>query len=144
MPARVVLRLFTDGAARGNPGPAGMGVVIEAEDGTRLWGGCAYLGEITNNQAEYKALIAGIRKAADWKPDRLEVHMDSQLVVEQMSGRYKIKNTDLQALAMEAKKLLAAFPEVTFNYVPRAKNAAADALANRGIDEHKKKASGVS
>lgn len=141
-----VLRLFTDGASRGNPGPAGLGVVLEAEDGTRLWGGCAYLGEMTNNQAEYRALLAGLRKAAEWKPDRLDVFMDSKLVVDQVSGRYKIKNADLKPLAIEAKRLLSAFPESSITHVPRAKNAGADALANRGIDEHekeRKKASGV-
>jgi ribonuclease HI len=138
-----VLRLFTDGASRGNPGPAGLGVVIEGEDGTRLWGGCAYLGEITNNQAEYRALIAGLRKVAEWKPDRLDVFMDSKLVVDQIGGRYRIKNADLMPLAMEARRLLSGFPESSLTYVPRAKNAGADALANRGIDDHKKRASGV-
>lgn len=133
-----VLRLYTDGAARGNPGPAGMGLVIEDESGNRLWGGCGYLGIATNNQAEYQALIAGLRQAATWQPERLEVYMDSQLVVEQLAGRYKVKNRELQKLAIEAKRLLASFPVATVNHVPRAKNAGADALANRAIDQHQK------
>jgi ribonuclease HI len=138
------LRLYTDGAARGNPGPAGIGIVVEAEDGTRLWGGCAYVGETTNNQAEYRALIAGLRKVAEWGPARVDVFMDSKLVVEQVSGRYKVKNADLKPLVVEAQRLAAEFPAVSFSYVPRARNAAADALANRGIDDHTAKASGVS
>ena len=84
------LRLFTDGAARGNPGPAGLGLVIEDTEGMRLWGGCRYIGTATNNQAEYMALIEGLRKAAEWRPDRIEVYMDSQLVVEQLAGRYRV------------------------------------------------------
>jgi ribonuclease HI len=68
-----VLRLYTDGAARGNPGPAGVGLVLEDDQGLRLWGGYRYLGSATNNQAEYLALIDGLRQAGGWKPDRLEV-----------------------------------------------------------------------
>ena len=75
------LRLFTDGGARGNPGPAGLGMVIEDDQGMRLWGGCRFAGTATNNKAEYLALIDGLRKAAEWHPDRLEVYLDSQLVV---------------------------------------------------------------
>jgi ribonuclease H / adenosylcobalamin/alpha-ribazole phosphatase len=136
------LRLYTDGAARGNPGPAGIGLVVEDESGERLWGGCAYLGTATNNQAEYKALLAGLRKAAEWHPDRLDVYMDSRLVVEQLSGRYKIKNTDLQELAREAQRLLKSFPTYTLNHVPREKNRGADALANRALDEQAKREKG--
>ena len=132
------LRLFTDGAARGNPGPAGIGLVIEDEQGLRLWGGCRYLGTATNNTAEYMALIEGLKKAAEWRPARLEVFMDSQLVVEQMTGRYKIKKPELQALAQTARGLLNGFPEHAISYVPRERNKGADALANRAIDEFKK------
>ena len=129
------LRLFTDGAARGNPGPAGLGLVIEDSDGMRLWGGCRYIGEATNNRAEYLALIEGLRKAADWKPDRLEVYMDSQLVVEQVAGRFKVRNPDLRPLHVQATNLLRGFPEVTVRHVPRERNRGADALANKAIDE---------
>ena len=132
------LRLFTDGAARGNPGPAGVGLVIEDGDGSRLWGGCRYLGTATNNTAEYMALIEGLRKAAEWQPERLEVYLDSQLVVEQMMGRYKIKKPELQTLAQTARGLLNGFADHTISYVPREKNKGADALANRAIDEFKK------
>jgi ribonuclease HI len=137
------LRLHTDGAARGNPGPAGLGMVIEDEDGLRLWGGCSYAGELTNNQAEYLALLAGLRKAAEWRPDRLEVFLDSQLVVEQLAGRYRIKNADLRPLAAEVQRLLAGFPDVAVSHVPRERNRGADGLANQAIDEHQGRSGGA-
>ena len=130
-----VLRLFTDGAARGNPGPAGLGLVIEDDRGLRLWGGCRYVGTATNNQAEYLALIDGLRKAAEWKPDKLEVYMDSQLVVEQVAGRYRVRSADLLPLHTRAQGLLRGFPEVSVRHVPRERNRGADALANKAIDE---------
>jgi len=129
------LRLFTDGAARGNPGPAGLGVVIEDDQGMRLRGLCRFIGTATNNQAEYLALIEGLRSAQEWKPDRLEVYLDSNLVVEQVQGRYRVKNAALQPLHREATRLLAAFPEVKVGHVRREKNRGADALANKAIDE---------
>lgn len=130
-----VLRIFTDGAARGNPGPAGLGVVIEDDQGMRLRGLCRYIGTATNNQAEYLALIEGLRAASEWKPDRLDVYLDSQLVAEQMTGRYRVKNGSLAALHRQAQELLSNFPDVTIAHVPREKNKGADALANRAIDE---------
>jgi ribonuclease HI len=134
-----VLRLFTDGAARGNPGPAGLGVVLEDDQGMRLWGGHRYIGTATNNQAEYMALIGGLEEASRWKPDRLEVYMDSQLVVEQLAGRYRVKNGDLRPLHARALQLLGGFREAAVQHVPREKNRGADALANRAIDEQKSK-----
>jgi ribonuclease HI len=130
-----VLRLFTDGAARGNPGPAGVGMIIEDEHGMRLWGGCRYVGTATNNRAEYLALIDGLRKAAEWRPDVLEVYMDSDLVVQQVSGRWRVRHADLQPLHRQVQGLLGAFPSVTVRHVPRERNRGADALANRAIDE---------
>jgi ribonuclease HI len=135
-----VLRLFTDGAARGNPGPAGLGLVLEDGEGLRLWGGHRYIGKATNNQAEYLALIEGLRQASRWTPERLEVYMDSQLVVEQLAGRYRVKNGDLRPLHGQALALLGGFPEAVVSHVPREKNRGADALANLAIDEHKAKA----
>ncbi len=136
------LRLYTDGAARGNPGPAGLGLVIEDDQGMRLWGGCTFLGVATNNRAEYLALIAGLRKAAEWKPERLEVYLDSKLVVEQVTGKYKVRSPDLLPLQRQAADLLRGFPRVTVNHVPRERNRAADALANRAIDEAQRGAAG--
>jgi ribonuclease HI len=137
-PARV-LRLFTDGAARGNPGPAGLGLVLEDEQGMRLWGGHRYVGTATNNQAEYLALIEGLQEAARWNPDRLEVYMDSQLVVEQLAGRYRVKNPELRPLHARALALLGSFPHSVVSHVPREENRGADALANRAIDEYRAK-----
>jgi ribonuclease HI len=135
---RRTIRLFTDGAARGNPGPSGLGLVIEDDGGMRLWGGCRYIGIATNNRAEYLALIEGLRKAAEWAPDRLEVYLDSQLVVEQLAGRYRVKNAELRPLHLEAVALLSGFRDSAVAHVPREKNRGADALANRAIDEYQK------
>lgn len=132
-----ILRLYTDGAARGNPGPAGLGVVIEDDQGMRLRGVCRYLGRATNNQAEYQAVIEGLQAVVPWKPDRLELFLDSQLVVEQLGGRYRVKNPDLKPLHRRARELIDGFPEVVISHVERSKNRGADALANRAIDEYK-------
>jgi ribonuclease HI len=138
-PRLKTLRVFTDGAARGNPGPAGLGVVIEDEHGMRLRGLHRWLGVATNNEAEYHALIEGLKAVAEWKPDRLEVYLDSKLVVEQVNGRWKVKEARLQALQTKAKELLAGFPEVEIKHVERERNKAADALANQAIDAQVKK-----
>lgn len=130
-----VLRLFTDGASRGNPGPAGLGVVIEDDQGMRLRGLHRWLGVKTNNEAEYAALIEGLKAVRDWKPDRLEIYLDSKLVVEQMNGRYKIKAPELIPLQREAAELLREFSDVGISHVERARNRGADDLANKAIDE---------
>jgi ribonuclease HI len=127
--------LFTDGASRGNPGPAGAGIVIEDENGMRLQGLHRWLGHTTNNEAEYKAVIDGLKAVQEWKPDRLEVYLDSKLVVEQLKGTWRIKAKELMPLLMEAKALLDQFPEVKVAHVEREKNRGADALANKAIDE---------
>ena len=129
-----VLRLFTDGAARGNPGPAGVGVVIEDDQGLRLRGLHRWLGVTTNNEAEYRALLEGLKAVKDWKPDRLEVYLDSKLVVEQVNGRYRIKAPELVPLHRQATELLREFPDVKVEHLERARNRGADALANMAID----------
>ena len=129
------LRLYTDGAARGNPGPAGLGVVIEDDGGQRLAGRYRYAGITTNNQAEYLALIDGLTAMREWRPSRLEVYMDSELVVRQLQGRYKVKNAELLPLHQRARRLLEEFGEYSLAHVERARNKGADALANRAIDE---------
>jgi len=134
-----VLRLFTDGASRGNPGNAALGVVIEDEHGMRLRGFHRWLGKMTNNEAEYHALIDGLKAVKDWKPDRVEVYLDSKLVVEQMNGRYRIKAPELVPLHHKASELLREFPDVTVAHVERAKNRGADALANMSLDARFKK-----
>jgi probable phosphoglycerate mutase len=112
-------------------------VVIEDDQGLRLRGLCRYIGVATNNRAEYLALIEGLKAAQEWQPDRVEVFMDSKLVVEQVSGRYKVKNKDLMPLVRTAQELLTKFSEVTLTHVERAKNKGADALANKAIDEYR-------
>ena len=138
-PRLKTLRLYTDGAARGNPGPAGLGVVIEDDTGMRLAGQHRYLKKATNNEAEYEALIDGLKAVSKWKPDRLEIFLDSKLVVEQVNGRWRIKEARLQSLQTKAKELLAAFPEFEIKHVERERNKGADALANMAIDEQVKK-----
>ena len=98
-----------------------------------------WLGVATNNEAEYNALIDGLKAVSEWKPDRLEIYLDSKLVVEQVNGRWKVKEARLQSLQTKAKELLAAFPEVEIKHVERVRNKGADALANMAIDEHVKK-----
>ena len=110
-------------------------MVIEDDQGMRLWGGHRYVGVATNNKAEYLALIDGLRKVAEWRPDALEVYMDSELVVKQVSGRYKVRNADLQPLHSQVLGLLGGFRRVNVSYVPRERNRGADALANRAMDE---------
>lgn len=129
------LILRTDGASRGNPGHAAAGVVIERDDGTLLARGKKYLGVMTNNQAEYRALVLGLLSAARYSPTALRVYMDSELIVRQMTGQYKVRDETLRPLYEEARKLAEALPNVTFTHVPRGKNALADALANEALDE---------
>ena len=124
----------TDGGARGNPGPAGWGAVVREADGTVLAERADYLGVATNNVAEYSGLVAGLRAARAIDPSAaIEVKSDSKLLVEQMSGRWQIKHEAMRRLASEAR---AAFPpeRVTYTWVPRSANAAADALANEAMD----------
>jgi ribonuclease HI len=122
-----------DGAARGNPGPAGAGIVFTTEDGIVQSFG-EYLGEATNNVAEYRALIAGISKAIEIGVMELHVHSDSELIVNQLNGHYKVKNPQLQELYFSVIKAIASFEKVTFTHVPREKNKEADRLANLAID----------
>ncbi len=113
-------------------------MVIEDENGMRLRGLHRWLGVTTNNEAEYRALIEGLKAVREWKPDRLEVYLDSKLVVEQMNGAWKIKARELMPLNMEAKELLRQFPDVLIAHVERNRNRGADHLANLAIDAHVK------
>lgn len=133
-----MLRLFTDGAARGNPGPAGLGVVIEDSEGLRLAGLCRYIGTATNNQAEYLGLIEGLEAVRKWSPSHIEVYMDSELVVRQVNGVYRVKDAALKPLHARATRLLAELGSTSIAHVEREKNRGADALANRAIDEYGK------
>jgi broad specificity phosphatase PhoE/ribonuclease HI len=125
-----------DGGSRGNPGPAGYGALVrDAETGRVLAERAASVGRATNNVAEYGGLVAGLQAALDLDPTaRVEVRMDSKLVVEQMSGRWKIKHPDMQQLALQAQKIARQLADVRYTWVPRAQNGAADALANSAMD----------
>ncbi|TMF44597.1 MAG: ribonuclease HI family protein [Chloroflexi bacterium] len=134
------LRLRADGGARGNPGPAALGVVIEDDQGMRLRTFHRFLGVATNNQAEYQALIEGLKAVADWKPDRLEVYLDSKLVVEQVNGKWRVKESELKELHKQATELLQQFGDrVTVSHVGREENRGADKLVNMALDERVKK-----
>ncbi len=126
--------LYTDGASRGNPGLAGAGFLLLDEKEVLLDEGKTFLGERTNNEAEYEALIAGLKLARRLGCLEVEVRADSQLMVRQLTGQYRVKNKRLIPLALEVKKLAAAFARVTYHHVPRAENARADKLANQAID----------
>jgi broad specificity phosphatase PhoE/ribonuclease HI len=125
-----------DGGSRGNPGPAGYGALVrDAESGRVLAERAASVGVATNNVAEYGGLVAGLQAAYDLDPGaQVEVRMDSKLVVEQMSGRWKIKHPDMQKLALQAQQLARRMGSVRYTWVPRAQNGAADALANSAMD----------
>ena len=129
---RLILR--TDGGSRGNPGPAGAGVVIENSAGKLLAQGRKFLGKITNNQAEYQALILGLQAVKRYQPVAVQVFLDSDLVVQQMNGRYQVKDAGLLPLYQEAKQLAATLPAIAFAHVPRRQNHRADALANEAMD----------
>ena len=127
--------LFADGAARSNPGPAGSGALLLDEQGEVIAELSQGLGTATNNVAEYRALILGLEEARRRGIDAIDVRMDSQLVVRQMQGLYKIKHPGLRPLALRAGALLAEFRDRTIEHIPREENSRADALANRAIDE---------
>jgi ribonuclease HI len=127
-------RLFTDGGARGNPGPAAYGFVLEAEDGTVLAAEGQAIGVATNNVAEYSALVAGLRKALELHVPDVEVVSDSELLVKQMRGEYRVKNEALRALFVEAGTLARKLQSVEYRHVRRAHNELADQLVNEALD----------
>jgi ribonuclease HI len=129
---RVVVH--TDGASRGNPGLAGIGVVVLGEGGEVLAEVARALGITTNNRAEYEALLEGLRQALALGADEVTVRSDSELLVRQVLGRYAVRSAELKPYVDEARRLLARFRRIRVEHVPRAANAHADALANRAID----------
>ena len=127
-------RLFTDGGARGNPGPAAYGYVLEAEDGTVLAAHGERIGVATNNVAEYRALIAGLEKAVELSVREVEVVSDSELLVKQMTGEYRVKNAALQQLSIQASRLAREIGRVSYTAVRREHNELADRLVNEALD----------
>jgi ribonuclease HI len=130
----VKARLSTDGGARGNPGPAAYGYVLEAEDGTVLDARGETIGVATNNVAEYRALIAGLEKAVELGIEELEVVSDSELLVKQMQGEYRVKNDALRDLNEEANDLERKLGRVRYKAVRREHNELADQLVNEALD----------
>jgi ribonuclease HI len=130
----VKARLFTDGGSRGNPGPAAYAYVLEAEDRTVLDACGKAIGVATNNVAEYSALVAGLERAVEAGVDELEVISDSELLVKQMRGEYRVKNAALQELFTAASRLARTIPRVTYTAVRREHNALADSLVNEALD----------
>ncbi len=130
----VKAKLSTDGGARGNPGPAAYGYVLEADDGTVLDARGETIGVATNNVAEYRGLVAGLAKAVELGIDEVEVVSDSELLDKQMRGEYKVKNDALRELSLEAAGLARQLKNVSYTAVRRAHNELADKLVNEALD----------
>lgn len=128
------LIINADGGSRGNPGPAGAGAVLYDQDGQEVAALSKYLGKATNNVAEYEALILGLAKASELGAGQVSIKMDSELVVRQIQGRYKVKAPGLKPLYAKAKRLLQDFDKMTILHIPRAENSRADELANLAMD----------
>ena len=127
-------RLFTDGGSRGNPGPAAYAFVLEAEDGTVLDARGEAIGVATNNVAEYSALVAGLERAVEAGVDELEVVSDSELLVKQMRGEYRVKNRALRDLFLDASRFARRIQRVSYTAVRREHNELADSLVNEALD----------
>lgn len=129
--------IHTDGASKGNPGLAGAGIVISGVDGKVIKKIKRFLGVMTNNQAEYNALLIALKEAHNLKYGSVKIFMDSELIVKQIRGEYRVKNEELKAIYDEVNKQLKKFEKYDINHVMRSKNFAADTLANEAISEHK-------
>ncbi len=129
------VKIYTDGGSRGNPGPSASASVIKSESGETLAEVMKYLGSTTNNQAEYVAIIIGLRKALELGATRADLLMDSELAVKQLKGEYRVKNPDIAKRFLEVKNLLHQFAHVTIMHVRRERNKEADALVNKCLDE---------
>ena len=132
----MILKIYSDGASRGNPGEAAAAALIYDQDDNLLEEHSSYLGKTTNNIAEYRALLLGLRRARELGAREVEVFADSQLIIRQMRGEYRVKHQALKPLFLQARELAAAFARVEFNFIPRAKNKRADALANQVLNQN--------
>lgn len=126
--------IFTDGASRGNPGPAAIGVVLRDTEGKIVTQISQCIGRTTNNQVEYRAIIVALEKALELGATHVELNSDSELVVRQIDGRYRVKNATLKPLHQHVKRLLGRLEGFTVNYIPRQRNTEADKLANMALD----------
>jgi probable phosphoglycerate mutase len=127
-------RLFSDGGARGNPGPAAIGAVL-LKDGEKVAEISRAIGETTNNQAEYQALIAGLEEAKKFGAEEIDCFLDSLLVVSQLNGQWKVKEPSLRDIFEKACQMKKSFAKISFSYIPREKNKKADALVNQALDK---------
>lgn len=130
------IKIFTDGGARGNPGPAAIGLVIKDEKDKIIKQYSEYIGKTTNNQAEYKALIKGLELANQFKPIEVLCFLDSELVVKQMNHEFKVKDKNLQPLFIKVWNAGLGFKKITYQYIPRSLNKEADKLLNLELDKH--------
>jgi ribonuclease HI len=128
------LIIYTDGGARGNPGPAGIGAIAKNDDNEIVFEISEFIGKTTNNQAEYRALVSAIKKAKQLKTEEVDFFLDSELVVRQLNGEYKVKNKDLMPLFLEISNFKKQFKKITFSHVRREFNKEADKLANMAMD----------
>lgn len=129
------LTIFTDGVARGNPGEGGFGVIIKDPDGNVLEEIGGHIGVTTNNFAEYSGLIAALKASRKYHAEKIEIYSDSELLVRQMNGLYRVKSENLLPLYDEARRLLSSLKNVIIFHIPREKNKEADALANKAVDQ---------
>jgi ribonuclease HI len=129
-------QIFSDGASRGNPGPAGIGAVILDEKGETIHEIAEFIGETTNNVAEYEALLAALDYCVKKKISPIEILADSQLLIKQLAGEYKVKHENIKPLYQKAQGYLARLQVIGYKHVLREFNKAADKLANQGIDDH--------
>jgi ribonuclease HI len=129
------LKIYTDGGARGNPGPAGIGVVIFDENDQKIDSDYKFIGEATNNQAEYKALILAFEMIEKYKVDELAFFLDSELVVKQVKGEYRVKNKDLAPLFVKIHNQIIKHKKTSFTHIRRELNKEADKLANMAMDK---------
>lgn len=127
---------YTDGGARGNPGPAGIGIVIEDKSAEKKHHFKKYIGETTNNQAEYQALLFAVEQAHKMGADEVWCYLDSELVVKQLHGTYRVKDQKLAPLFLKIWNLKQKFKKITFTHIPRERNKEADMLVNIAIDDH--------
>lgn len=130
---------YTDGGARGNPGPAALGVVIKTPAGETLAAFGEYLGAQTNNYAEYMAILAALRHAKELRAETVEMRMDSELAVKQLKGEYRVKNPGLAVIYLKIHNELIQFKKVTFHHVRREQNKEADAKVNEALDRRLKR-----
>jgi len=129
----VVWRLFTDGASKGNPGPAGAGWVLTSDQDSDSFKECKFLGQATNNEAEYQALILGLQQALSYGVQEIKIYMDSELLVRQLNGDYRVKNQRLKVFFYQVRDLLMKFLKYDIIHIPREENREADQMANEAI-----------